>query len=259
MLCPNQNPIHCRCLSKQSSGTSLARCPSRRPARATRGGRGCSREANGSLWLEFQDLDPDQIIGLIAAKTPLTVTARVERDDMLCVAPMLKWNQTFRLNEDTTVPAVLLAAPHEIIRSQRRNAFRVPVTKDDDAALRVWKLNEYVLLRDRPQPSQELKVELLDLSVGGARMRVFAKGTEALRLVANQRLRLDLRIGKTEITFEGRIRYPVATKRDDETVIIGVSFEQVDKDVDSRRNRSLLERYLGELQRNLVRRIHRAA
>jgi hypothetical protein len=147
-----------------------------------------------------------------------------------------------------------LVMPQVITVLPRRKSFRLPVSVEDDIRVRVWRIDKYVLIRDKPAPSAELKCELIDIGPGGLRMKVFATRAEALAIVEHQRLRIEVQAGKSSILMEGQIRYPKSTQRDDASAVCGVSFVHREQDIDYRRNSQKLSTALSLLERTIARR-----
>jgi c-di-GMP-binding flagellar brake protein YcgR len=208
---------------------------------------------DAGLWVEYDPADRALLNSLIQSGQGIDVVLRVDRTDMIARTPALKIDDHYRLNDKNTVPALLLKMPTDVVQSQRRKAFRVPLGPDDGVGLRVWKINEYVLVRDKPLASQELRAEIKDLSAGGLRCVVYARGIEALRLTKEQRLRVELKINRDEFVLEARIKHPTETKRDDEQATLGLEFVNVEKDLESKRIIGLLTKFVAEVQRTGMR------
>jgi c-di-GMP-binding flagellar brake protein YcgR len=205
------------------------------------------------LWVEIDPGDLPAMAGLVKLRHPLRITFFHHRSEVFFSAPPLEVRPAFILSDKSTVAAVRLARPTDIASGQRRKNFRVPVRPDDDVVVRIWRINEYVLIRDKPAASTEMKCELRDISLGGVGVTLFARRTEAMKLVENQRFRVEVRVGKDELLFEGRLRYPAATARDDELAHCGIAFTSLDKEIESRRNLATLEKRLALMQRQIVR------
>lgn len=206
------------------------------------------------------EFPPEQTVRLTQAITDravVSVQLRIDHTDLIIAGPVARFEPAYKLADASTTPAMVLAAGYAVQATKRRKNFRVSIDSAvDNFAVRIWKINEYVIARDRASASAELRCEPLDLSPGGLRLRVYARGAEALKIQATQRVRLELRFPfeKGELILEGRIRHPITTQRDDESAVIGVSFENLDRDIDGRRAQQVIARYLAELQRNQVQR-----
>lgn len=215
------------------------------------------RTESHELAFEFPPEQTARLTQVISDKASVTAQLRIDHTDLIIAGPVARFDPAHKLDDGSTTPAMILAAKFDTQATRRRKNFRVQLDPAvDTMSVRLWKINEYVVARDRAPASAELRCEALDLSPGGLRLRVFARGAEALKIQATQRVRLELRFPfeKSELTLEGRIRHPIATQRDDETAVIGISFENLDRDIDGRRAQQVIARYLAELQRNLVQR-----
>lgn len=206
------------------------------------------------VWVAFRREDAELMKQAIAAATPIHVSLRSLNSDILFRAMPLEL--AMGLVPDTKIagPALLIDKPHTIQTSQQRQWFRVPLVESDGVQVRLWKINEYVVVRDRPMASSELRCDPKDLSEGGLGAIVYARGEEAMNLKSNQRFRVEIRSGKHEMVFEARLRHPAFTERDDSHAHCGLELIHNDRDLDCRRNRQKLQLVLGELQRNAVRR-----
>ncbi len=206
------------------------------------------------FWAEFDPADELLLNDLIRSARPVLTSLRDGQTDLLFNAPVLRLDPALALNGSHAVPAILIATPAKLTPTKRRANFRVPVSPDDGIAVKLYRINEYVLVRERPQPSLEMRCDLLNLSLGGMQVVIHAKGAEAMKLVENQRFRIELRIDKNDFILEGRLRYPTATNRDDASATCGISFQAMDRDHESRRASDILARTLAHLQRNIARR-----
>jgi hypothetical protein len=213
------------------------------------------RDAAGALVFEFPPEQTARLTQVISDRATVSVQLRIDHTDLIVSGPVLRFDPAYKLPDASTTPAMVLAPGYEANATKRRKNFRVTLDPGGDGlSVKLWKINEYVVARDRAPASAELRCEPLDLSPGGLRLRVYAKGVEALKIQATQRVRLELRFPfeKGELVLEGRIRHPISTQRDDESAVIGVSFENLDRDIDGRRAQQSIARYLAELQRNQV-------
>lgn len=192
---------------------------------------------------------------LIAQSLPVHVTIRSDDGDLLFHSLPVSIDPNFITSDKRVAPSLLLKSPDKCSTSQRRKTFRVPVTPEDEVKVRLWRINEYVLVRDRPLPSQELRCEPSDLGEGGFGGVVCPTSNEALNLKFNQRFRTEILLGRHEILLEARLRHPEQTQRDDESAACGFEFVYNDRDVESRRHRQKLQLVLSEIQRLASRRI----
>lgn len=200
------------------------------------------------IWLSLDTVDVSRVERLIAECVPVHVTVRCDDGDILFHSLPLAIDSGF-LADKQRVTALQLARPDRYSASQRRKTFRVPLDPQDGVTIRLWRINEYVLIRDRPLPSQELRCDARDLGEGGFRAEVFPNSHEALNLKFNQRFRAEIRHGRNEMLFEARLRHPEQTQRDDESAVCGFEFIHNDRDVDARRHRQKLQQVMSEVQR----------
>ena len=194
--------------------------------------------------------DRDGINGLIAKAGPILVTVRATDHERIFFAPPVSITEP---HAEVDHDVVQLAMPEKLLETQRRSYFRVPIGHGDDVHLRLWRIGDYIPIRDRPKPSQELLSELLDIGAGGMRVAVHARGLHALGLVQDQRFRAEIISGTHEMIFEGRLRHPNATLRDDIVAVCGIRFVHREN-VESRANQQKLQALLATLQRKAVRR-----
>ncbi len=192
---------------------------------------------------------------LIAESLPVHVTIRSDNADILFHSLPVAIDLTFLTTDKRVVTALQLKLPEKFSTSQRRRVFRIPVTPEDGLIVKLWRVNDYVLIRDRPLPSQELPCDPMNLGEGGLGALVRASSHQALNLKFNQRFRTEIRFGKHEILLEARLRHPEQTHRDDDSAVCGFEFMHNERDVESRRHRQKLQLVLSELQRAAFRRM----
>lgn len=149
-------------------------------------------------------------------------------------------------------PAIVrCSAPSEISVIQRRTHFRAHVTKDPRLDLSVWKIAPHWVLRDRPKPSMQLRVELLDLSVGGMCLNVLAHrlGPEAVAI--GDRIRAEFTNNNESVVLDAEVVYRTPTK-DNGSARVGVAFRKLENTIEGRRAGSLLNRVIADLQRQNI-------
>ncbi|MCC7351547.1 MAG: hypothetical protein IT446_13375 [Phycisphaerales bacterium] len=160
----------------------------------------------------------------------------------------------YQINSQTTVEALLLKHPDGVKTIQRRANYRVRATGDLAMKLRVWRIGEKTHLRDRPMASQELAVELWDLSIGGVGVLIKGKDGTPPRVTEADRLRLQLSYQEHDLLMEGRLRKPQSTPRQD-VIRSGIRFKLMQDDLEGRQTMATLTRIIGELQREELRRL----
>ncbi|HEV8290747.1 MAG TPA: hypothetical protein VGP94_02435, partial [Tepidisphaeraceae bacterium] len=89
---------------------------------------------------------------------------------------------TSMLNPRTVEPADVLPIkyPREVHVIQRRSSYRVTVADDSQVEVRVWKIPDHAILRDRPSAAFEIGAKLTDLSVGGLGLSLETTGEPPL-------------------------------------------------------------------------------
>ena len=135
--------------------------------------------------------------------------------------------------------------------SQRRAHFRVPAASEAPLQLIVWKIPPHWFLRDRPKPSAQLRVELVDLSVGGMSLIVLPHRVGPEAVAIGDRLRVEFTHNNEAAILDSQIVYRL-DPRDDGAVRMGVSFQKLENTIEGRRAGSLLDRVIASLQRQNI-------
>jgi len=140
----------------------------------------------------------------------------------------------------------------EIVVTQRRAHFRAPANGNSPVELIVWKVPPHWVLRDRPKPSMQLHVELVDLSISGMCIHILPHrlGPDAIAL--GDRLRIGLTHKTEEAVLDGHIIYR-SELRTDGSVRVGVEFRASPNSIESRRAGSLLNQIIAAIQRQNLR------
>ena len=124
-------------------------------------------EEDKGFWLETPDTDRPLIDALIAEKTPVGIAFKAGTTSIICATTILRLEEAFQLNANSTVAALFMSFPQDFQRKQRRQAYRVALPIHCPVILRVWRIAEHFVLRDRPWASLEIGAKLEDLSVSG--------------------------------------------------------------------------------------------
>jgi c-di-GMP-binding flagellar brake protein YcgR len=142
--------------------------------------------------------------------------------------------------------------PSELALVQRRAHFRASTPAGGPLGLSVWKVPDHWVLRDKPKPSAQLRVELVDISPGGVCLKVLPHriGPEAVAM--GDRLRAELQFSQTSAVFDCRVVYRSGSAADG-SIRVGISFRQLENSIEGRRGSALLDRVLGALQRLCIR------
>ncbi|MBV8781859.1 MAG: PilZ domain-containing protein, partial [Phycisphaerae bacterium] len=133
--------------------------------------------------------------------------------------------------------------------AQRRQDYRVN-TRDSRLSVKLWRIADHVYFRDRPSAAQRLEQQLLDVSIGGLGALVDAVPEPIL---ANQRLRIEMKYDDTELLLEGVVRH-VSIRKGGKRWRIGVQFKKLENDIVWRQAIAELTKIVGDLQRLEVRR-----
>ena len=214
------------------------------------------REEPGSFWIEAVRESSELIDQLLAKQAAVGVSFRAGPQKIAFAAPVLGYSAEFQINPQTTTQAMQLKFPAEIRTIQRRNAFRVHVPATGEISIRLWRIPEYVYLKDRPGAAQELSAQVLDLSTGGLGIALFTRADEAPRIALEQRIRIAMRFrDEEELLLEGRVKYLPPSRGDiSKPIRCGIQFKKLEGNIEGRQMLSTLNQIIAELQRDETRR-----
>lgn len=193
------------------------------------------------------------IQSLIAAGKPCGIAFKDGPRRAICAARAMEIRPDYRINAETTAPALALAYPGEIKSLQRRTHYRVPVGAECDVHLRVWRMPPRASLYESPTPSAELGVRLRDISIGGVGVCLTARDGSAPLVCEEDRLRILLTMENLEVVIEGRMRTPKGPQPVP-AIATGIIFKETLNDIESRRAMAAITRIVGDLQRQELRR-----
>jgi hypothetical protein len=135
---------------------------------------------------------------------------------------------------------------------QRRNSYRVRVPPESELVVRCWRMTRRAEIHDKPLSSQELSLDVRDISLGGLGVTFHGSDGEPPKVTPEDRLRLELKYGKLEMLIEGRMRSsqidPTA-----KSFRTGIRFCFVQAGIEDRQTLTRLTKIVGELQREEVR------
>jgi hypothetical protein len=212
-------------------------------------------ECDDGLWLEAVPPAIPMLMELIEQQRPVAVSFKSQQIKMSFLSSGIRLDQEHRINELVTLPAVLLAWPTEVKGMQRRASYRVRIPAESPLSLRMWSIPEQAHLSDRPMAVQEIQTSLRDISLGGIGISIYPPKGRTQRLVAGQRLRVELKFAEIEMLLEGRLR--IGSKPEGaEATPGGIIFQKLETDVDGRRKLAAITRIVGQLHRAEVRRAH---
>jgi c-di-GMP-binding flagellar brake protein YcgR len=138
--------------------------------------------------------------------------------------------------------------PREVHVIQRRTSYRVTVAEDSQVEVRVWRIPDHAILRDRPSAAFEIGAQLVDLSVGGLGLNLQTTGEPALAM--DQRLRVLLHFGDDEALLDARVRHTHDLA--DKTQRVGAQFKKLENDLEGRQTQSKLSVIVAHLQRQEI-------
>jgi len=138
--------------------------------------------------------------------------------------------------------------PREVHVIQRRSSYRVTVADDSQVEVRVWRIPDHAILRDRPSAAFEIGAKLMDLSVGGLGLNLETSGEPVLAV--DQRLRVLLHFGDDEALLDARVRH--AHDLPDKTQRVGAQFKKLENDLEGRQTQSKLSAIVAHLQRQEI-------
>jgi c-di-GMP-binding flagellar brake protein YcgR len=208
-----------------------------------------------AIWVESARDDRLLIEELVNTKMPVGISFRSGSQKVSFTVPILSLPSQFRMNEQTMVEAIQIGWPENLKAIQRRNSYRVRVPADEEIRLRVWRIAEHFVLRDKPMAAQELLVKLIDLSTGGLGVQILPKNEEPPRACQDERVRITLQYKSMDpLILEGRLRMRHAAQQPD-LIRCGVQFKKLENDLEGRQNLAVLTQIVGDLQREEVRRM----
>jgi c-di-GMP-binding flagellar brake protein YcgR len=142
---------------------------------------------------------------------------------------------------------LLVRYPSEVHMVQRRSSYRVAVGDDGEVEVRVWRIADHAILRDRPSAALEMGAKLVDLSVGGLGLHLEVSGDP---LAVEQRLRILLHFGEIEALLDGRARHVRPSA--DGSQRVGVQFKKLENDLEGRQTQTRLATIVAHLQRQEI-------
>jgi len=206
----------------------------------------------GGFYVESVPAEAALIDSLIISQAKVGVAFKSTPNKVVFAVPIWKRQPEFRINQSLAVEALLLPFPASMKSVQRRASYRVQVPSDSELLVRVWRIPEHAILRDRPSATFEVPICLRDISIGGMCVLLRSGAQGPPTLAADQRLRVLLQHGQHEAILEGRVRH--VRKTPDGSARLGVQFTDLQNDIQGRHVLSRLTHIVGILQREEVRR-----
>ena len=162
--------------------------------------------------------------------------------------------ESWQLNADTSVNALLLEFPAEIKATQRRSNYRVDVPPDSDVSIRVWRISSSESLKDTPIAAKEVTAQIRDMSQAGVGVKLIGKDGALPKITAEDRLRVAIVYAAKTLIIEGKITRAVDSSAGN-SIVTGIQFKKLEANLEGRQILSQLMRIVGELQRDELRRV----
>ncbi|HZZ42909.1 MAG TPA: hypothetical protein VFE58_08215 [Tepidisphaeraceae bacterium] len=206
------------------------------------------------FWIESIRTEHVLIDSLVESQQPVGISFKAGVNKVIFTTPLIRRHEGYQVNATTSVEALLLKCPTEVKAIQRRSNYRVAVPKDSEIIIRMWRIPERAILRDRPMAAQELPVQLRDLSLGGMGCTVFGKDGNPPLITNADRLRIQVAAKDHLLLIEGRMKYPMEKPKTD-VLRAGIQFKAMENTIEGRQTLATITRIVGELAREEVRRL----
>ena len=190
---------------------------------------------------------------LMQQKTSVGISFKAPPNKASFAVPILRLDPSYRFNAESNVEALLVQAPEKIRPVQRRNNYRVHVPEDAGLSVKVWRIADHVLIRDKPLPSQLVPVQVKDISVGGMGIIISPNPHDTRTMCPRQRLRIELKMDAVELILDGVLRI-AANPATTAPVKGGIQFKKLENDIAGRQAMAALTRIVGQFQLEEVRR-----
>jgi len=211
-------------------------------------------ELEGGILIESPHGDATLIDDLIRKNIPCGVAFKNRALKIIFASSIRRKADAWKLNEATTVGALLLEFPAEIEATQRRSNYRVEVAPDSEISVRVWRISSSESLKETPASTKEVTAQIRDMSPGGVGVKLIGKDSALPKISAEDRLRVALAYNGKTLIIEGKITRPI-TQPTGNSIITGIQFKKLEADLEGRQILSQLMRIVGELQREELRRV----
>jgi len=211
-------------------------------------------ETEGGILLESPPGEEALIGELIKNKSPCGVSFRHEIHKVMFATSIRAVRPGWRLNDSTTVNAILMDLPADLKLKQKRSDYRVEIPRDSEVSIRVWRIGATEYLKQQPSATKEVTTEIRDLSTGGVGVKFVGKNSAAPIICTEDRLRILIKYKDESLIIEGKMRAPIGTQQGD-AIITGIQFKKLENDLEGRQTLSVLTRMVGEFQREEMRRV----
>jgi c-di-GMP-binding flagellar brake protein YcgR len=213
-------------------------------------------EVATGVWVQAPE-SPEAIDLAMRAKTPIGVTFKRDNVRQVFASTLERFDPSYQLPDGAITQAVLISAPSEVKSVQRRNNYRAQILPDSGLTLDCWIITRHADLKDRPLPSQHVKLEVRDISLGGAGVILQSAPGKAAPLTFDDRLRVQVKLNGLELLVEGRVRTLDSASKG--AIRTGIRFYFLDDGVDDRLKVSQLAKIIGQLELKQVKAIRKQA
>jgi c-di-GMP-binding flagellar brake protein YcgR len=210
-------------------------------------------EDSEGFWIESDPTQGSLIDDLIIKAVPVGIAFKHGHTKTIFTTHVLRRQPDFQINREMALEAMLLRFPSHIKSVQRRSNYRVTIPASWGISIRVWKIPEHWVIRDKPPATMAVQARLCDLSVSGAGMLISPKDNQPVCMVPNTRLRAQLKYADIDTILEARVQHVWPTP--DHSLRVGVQFKKLENDLGGRHILSRLTTIVGELRRAEVRRL----
>lgn len=210
-------------------------------------------ENDNGYWVEADASEKSLIEELKDSGNNVGISFKQGHNKIIFASRLLEYDPEFRVNDQITVPAIQVAPPEQIKSIQRRNNYRVKAQADCELAVRIWRIAPRAYLNDRPSATQEVKISLRDFSLGGIGVAIHGENGLPPKISTEDRLRVEMRYREIVIVLEGRMRQP-AGPQPNLGIHSGIQFKEMSNDLEGRQKMTQLNKILGDMQREEVRR-----
>ncbi len=210
-------------------------------------------EAENGFWMESIPEEAPLLAELAEADTPVGVAFKSGQSSIVFMSPLRGRDPAYRVNDSTVVEALFLPFPENFRAHQRRQAYRAALPMNHPYGLRLWRIPEHAVLRDRPMAVQEIACKLQNLSVIGLGALCLAgRDGKPPRMLVNERIRMLLSWQNEELLTEGRVIHfrPAGADK----IAAGFVFKKLDKDIEGRQTAGKVSEFVGFLQRDEIKR-----
>lgn len=127
----------------------------------------------------------------------------------------------------------------------------MPIPANAPLAVTAWKIPAHWYLSDRPKPSTQLRIEVIDISLGGLCVQILPHRVGPEAIAVGDRLRLEMRFQESEAIFDSMVEHRTDPSIDG-SVRAGISFQKLEGSIEGRRASFFLDRVMAALQREAI-------